>query len=153
VTAEDFSLDGIAGNETSLPPEVELARAVLWRAWSDAFIDSDSASTNIDRKCDPNIERHNARRFLTLNFGQWQEDRLFWCDLADVSEYQLRMAAKRRIELSRAEDDAREAESRRRARVRVDSLFAKLLADSDDLHPGRLDQRLHTLAEIELETL
>ena len=139
--------------ERHLTPEQRLFRAVIWACWLDAFERSDTDLRNSDRGSDPGEARREARRWLTLDFGDWQTDRQTVCDLADVSESLLRKAARERLALAKASDEKREAEAHAKAKARVDQMFARLLETADDLHPGRLEQRLNKIAEIEDATV
>ena len=139
--------------ERHLTPEQRLFRAVIWAAWLDAFDRSDTDLRNTDRSNDPGEVRREARRWLTCDFGDWQTDRQTVCDCAAVSESLLRKAARERLALVKAGDEKREAESQRKAKARVDAMFASLLAQADGLHPGRIEQRLNKIAEIEAETV
>ena len=153
VAIDQRVIPAVEFEERHLTPEQRLFRAVIWACWSDAFERSDTDLRNSDRGSDPGEARREARRWLTLDFGDWQADRQTVCDLADVSESLLRRAAKERLALAKLDDAEREAEANSRARARVDEMFARLLASADGLHPGRLEQRLRKIAEIEAETV
>ena len=139
--------------EPAVSPEQRLWQAVIQNEWRTAFEWSDVQLRNTDRGSDPTMIRQEARRWLVADFNPWASDRRTVCDLADVDESLLRSAARKRLELAKADDVAREAEAHAKAKARIDEMFARLLDRADDLHPGRIDQQLRKLAEIETATV
>ena len=104
----DELLEGDGGNDQvtgkSASPETELWLAVIDRAWLDAFTATDETLRNIYRTADPAVTRGEARRWLTLNFGDWREDREMVCDLASLDPDAVRATAVRRLALAKIED-------------------------------------------------
>lgn len=144
----------VEAEERPTSPEVCLWCAVLLQAWEDAFVHSDSQlSAGEDKAADPDLIRGEARRFLCASLDPWRSDREEVCSLAGVDPDMIQKAARRRLDLSREEDAEREAAARERAIARLDEMLSRLLDRSADLHPGRLDQQLRKLAEIETATV
>lgn len=144
-TAESFfEGEHIPDDDKVLSPETRLARAVLWRAYDDAFLASDYL-LRLDRSHDdPDTIRASARRFLTLNHSKWLEDREYWCDLADLPEPTLRRACLERLPGAKVAD----AEARKAKIEAMDKAFEALLSEPEDTI---LNRKLTALARREAE--
>lgn len=134
-----------------ISPERALWLAVIARAWLDAFEASDyflraSQTAEERRDFDPEISRGDARRWLTLDFNPWREDRETVCDLAEISESMLRNAAKAKL----AQVKQAAAENRTAQVIALDTAFAALLDDSDRMAAADLNAALEALANLEL---
>lgn len=151
---EDVRNLEVEAEDRESSPEARLWNAVLLQAWEDSFSHSDcQLSAGEDKAADPDLIRGEARRFLCASLDPWRSDREEVCSLAGVDPNMIQAAARKRLELSREEDAEREAEARERSIARLDDMLARLLDRSEDLHPGRLDQQLRKLAEIESATV
>lgn len=128
-----------------LRPEFELFLAVIWRAWEDAFVATNQTLKNSDRHCQPDMIRAEARRWLTLNFGEWREDREDICDRAGVDPNAVRSAAVRRLELAGVED----AERDRLERESIDRAIVSLVERAHRLTRGAVGGALGELAQRE----
>ena len=126
-------------------PESKLWIAVLLRAWADAFLDSDFQLISVDKTVDPDGARAAARNWLTLNFGDWREDREAVCSLAGLDPDFVRMAALRRLERARGED----VERMKRERIAIDQAFEKLAREEVEVGQKRARQRLRVLVKRE----
>ena len=144
-SADDF-LQGTVFPEDADPSssgEVRLYQAVLARVWSDAFILADVSIQATDRPCDPSIVRAEARRWLTLDFGEWKADRADVCVMADLDPDAVRNAAVKRLELAKATDDV----ERRAARIaEIDAAFLDLVAREDNMKPWEVNRTMKSLA-------
>ncbi len=114
--------------------------AVVGRAWLDAFEASDAALLTIDRRCDPDVVRAQARRWLVIDHSGWKADREMVCSLAGVDPDTIRDAARRRLKETRAD-----------AAHDLDRAFLALVACSETLDAAVLDEALAALAALETE--
>jgi hypothetical protein len=144
--ATDDFLQGVAFQEDPdgrSSGEVRLYQAVIARVWSDAFILADVSIQATDRPCDPSIVRAEARRWLTLDFGEWKADREDVCVMADLDPDAVRNAAVKRLELAKATDDV----ERRAARIaEIDAAFLDLVAREDNMKPWEVNRTMKSLA-------
>lgn len=140
-----FAGEHVSDDGPPVPPEVRLARAVLWQAYADAFVLSDIGIKNTDRRCDPEEVRWQSRRFLTVGFGVWAEDRTFWSDAAGIPEPALRAVCKRRLE------EAKRAESENQGAqiIELDTALTRLLDSESTMTAAELDAALAELAALE----
>ena len=104
--ADDF-IEGDAANALAtgklISGEQALWLAVVGRCWLDAFETNDPGLRNTDSTCDPEIVRAQARRWLTLDFAGWCEDRETVCIMAGIEPDLIRDAARRRLRATRIE--------------------------------------------------
>ena len=122
-------------------------RAVLVGCWEDAFVCTDAAILNTDGTADPTIIRASARRWLTLDFGDWKEDLGDICEQAGLGGEVVRAAAVRRLELAKIEDaKRREVEARK-----IDRAFLAMVEREADgsMTPPQVTASLRHLAERE----
>ena len=115
--------------------------AVVAQAWNDAFM----APRSIPAGSTPgqaDMARGEARRWLTLDFGDWANDRETVCELAGVDPDMLRRVARRKLDSIRSERPGAEV-------IDIDRAFARLLAAESRMDSGELDTALQRLAELE----
>ncbi len=150
--------DSILGNlhnasdidDRPITAERRLWMSVIARAWLDAFEASDwflraSESKLRHLDFDPAMVRQEARRWLTLDFGEWKSYRETVCDLAGVDEQMLRNAARCSLNLVKA-DQRPTVEI-----VNLDTMFAALLdREGDGEDSDELDAALERLARLEV---
>lgn len=143
-TAESFFQGEHLPDDSDKPlsPEQLLWFAVIARCWHDAFIASDSYVLNTDRCADPDLVRGEARRWLTVDFGDYAVDREHVCDICDVDPELVRDAARKKL----AEVKAAESEQRTAHTKKIDRAFLRLVAKEDAMAPGDIDAVLADLA-------
>ncbi|MEX0922112.1 MAG: hypothetical protein WDZ84_05000 [Rhodovibrionaceae bacterium] len=142
----DTILEGehIPAPEQLTSPERALWLAVLGTAWVDAFEGSDFWLSNTDRSADPELIRNESRRWLTLDFGNWKQDRETVCHLAGIDSDMLRQAARKKLaEVKRGAEPTAEVLS-------LDQAFAKLLEVEGSMDAEDIDAALAQLAKLEL---
>ena len=132
----------ISAEGPPITSETNLWAAVVFRAWSDAFVVSNIWLHNSQRGCDPDIVRAEARRWLLLDFGDWRRDRETVCLAANLSPDMIRDAALKRIKSAHIEDKAR----RDKERASIDKAFEDLLAASEGLSKRNTSVKLRVLA-------
>lgn len=132
--------------EPAVSPERGLWLSVIATAWNDAFIASDAWLRNSDRRraCEPELIRNESRRWLTLDFGDWKQDREHVCSLAGVDADVIRQAARKKL----AEIKAGEAATAEI--ISLDAAFARLLDSESELTPAEIDSALAELATLEV---
>lgn len=142
--------------------ETKMWRAVLYMCWADAFINSDwvligKCGQSDDKAYLAERERTRARRWLTFDYGDWQEDRELVCDLAGVDADLVRKLALAKLAQVKAQESTEPEESvdhdalATHARVDLDKMLAQLLSRSGELNGADVDSLLADLAETETE--
>jgi hypothetical protein len=144
------TIHNVPDDPKPISPERALWLSVIARVWLDAFESSDyflraSQTAEERRNFDPAISRGDARRWLTLKFDPWREDRETVCDLADLDPDTIRNAARRKLAALKA-DEIPTAEI-----VNLDRMFAKLVDAADGMDAMALDAALDALARLETE--
>ena len=145
-SADDF-LQGVhlpddADKENT--PEVRLYRAVVARAWGDAFGESWIIGARPHEWIDVRAE---ARRWLVLDHSGWKADREEVCVIAGIDPDHLRDAARTKL----AAVKIAEAEKRRKVETfEIDLAFSILLDGAEDMGVVALDAALADLAGREL---
>ncbi len=122
----------------AISPEQAMWLTVVGRAWLDAFETSDPGLRTIDRRCDPDVVRAQARRWLVLDHSGWKADREMVCIMAGVDPDLIRSAARRRLKATRTE-----------AANDLDTAFLRLVECSESLDAAALDKALAALAALE----
>ncbi len=137
-----FEGEHLPDSGRAVSAEQHLWAAVLARCWLDAFVASDAALNNTDRTRDPVTVRQEGRRWLVTDLEPWRGDRETVCVLAEISEPMLRRAAKRRLELAKAEESTAQV-------ISLDRAFAALLEEAETMDGTTLDAALAELAALE----
>ena len=152
VAGADEIFQGDAANALAtgreISPEQAMWIAVVGRAWLDAFETSDAALRTTDRRCDPDVVRAQARRWLVLDHSGWKADREMVCIMAGVDPDLIRSAARRRAACT-ASEDRRSKATRTEAANDLDTAFLALVACSETLDAAALDKALAALADLE----
>ena len=122
-------------------PEINLFLAVVARVWDDAWLASNATLQNTDRRCEPDLVRAEARRWLLLDFGEFRADREEICTMAGLDPDAIRRAAIRRNKLAVADDQERD----RQEREAIDRAMANLAERENRLMPGQINRTLKEL--------
>ena len=148
-SADDFLEGDVYDFDAAKPssPEIDLFLAVVFRMWEDAFVCGNSALKTTDRRCQPDMIRAAARRWLLLDFGDWKADREEICAMAGLDPDVVHAAAVKRLELAHVEDQERT----RTERAAIDKAFAAMLERdaSGTITPSGVTTTLRVLADRE----
>lgn len=122
--------------------------AVVYRCWMDAFSDVrgiPGGHSRQDQKDAADLERAEARRWLTWTIGDYAADRREVCGYAGVSPDALRDAAKRKLAAVK-QGEAPSAEV-----VDFEAALSALADRESQMDPAEVDRMLAKLAEMESE--
>ncbi len=148
-SADDFLQGGdhLPDNADKLSsPEVALWLAVVARVWEDAFVSTNATLKTTDLRCEPDMVRAEARRWLLLDFGTWREDREAVCIMAGLDPDAIHEAALRRNKLAVVEDQERD----RLEREAIDRAMERLAEREHRLPRTHVSSSLCALAAREL---
>ena len=115
--------------------------SVIAQAWNDAFTTPRSIPAG-STPGQADMVRGDARRWLTLDFGRWRDDRETVCELAVVDPDALRRMARKKLDSIKSERPGAEV-------IDLDEAFARLLAAESRMDPSELDAALSDLARLE----